>query len=239
MKFSATPQCFLSIACISNLLCGCASRTEPAVTKPLPESTPSPATIESDSRRKELPEAVFTINGKAMRGWQITDFGGNGGVTVKDGVIKIDMGAELTGIHWTNESVLPKMNYEIELDAMKVDGGDFFCGLTVPVSNSFCTLIVGGWGGGIVGISSINGADASENDSTRSLYFPRDRWYHIRLQVRADKIAAWIDGDKVFDVELEGRKISMRGGEIESSIPLGVATYQTTALVRNIRLKTL
>ena len=147
------------------------------------------------------------------------------------------MGAELSGINWTNAEVLPKINYEIELDAMKLEGSDFFCGLTIPYSNSFFSLIVGGWGGGIVGISNLNGADASENDTTRNLYFERNRWFHIRVRVTPEKIEAWIDQDKVVDLEIDGRRISMRGGDIERSIPLGIATWQTSAVVKNIRLK--
>ena len=38
------------------------------------------------------------------------------------------------------------------------------------------------------------------------------------------------------DVKLEGRRISMRPGEIEASKPLGYATYQTSAVVRSLQL---
>jgi hypothetical protein len=235
MKFGA--RFTLSFVLVA-FFAGCASQ------KPAPISAPQPPAVEnvpasSTTPTRALPDAVLTLNGKALRGWQITDFGGHGDVTVQNGEIKIEQGAELTGINWTNADVLPKTNYEIELDAMKLDGYDFFCGLTIPYSNSFCTFIVGGWGGGIVGISNINGADASENDTTRNLYFEKNRWFHIRVRVTPEKIMAWIDGDNVVDVEILGRRISMRGGEIESSIPLGVATYQTTALVKNIKLRTL
>ena len=52
-----------------------------------------------------------------------------------------------------NTNEIPKINYEVALDAMRVSGSDFFCGLTVPVNDSFCSLIVGGWGGGLGGVS--------------------------------------------------------------------------------------
>ena len=58
----------------------------------------------------------------------------------------------MTGITWTNE--VPTNNYEISLEAMRVEGSDFFCALTFPVGNDPCSFIVGGWGGGVVGLSS-------------------------------------------------------------------------------------
>ncbi len=179
------------------------------------------------------------FNGKNLDGWAVTDFGGHGEVSVENGEIKINMGSELTGVNWTNAAILPKTNYEIELDAMRREGGDFFCGLTFPVNDSFCSLILGGWGGGVVGISSIDRMDASENETSRNLYFERNRWYHVRVQVAPQKILVWIDQEKTIDVEITGRKISMRPGDIERSVPLGIATWQTSAALKNIRLKPL
>jgi hypothetical protein len=132
---------------------------------------------------------------------------------------------------------LPKNNYEIELDAMKVQGSDFCCGLTFPVQNSFCSLILGGWGGGVVGLSSIDGMDASENETTKSLYFKPDRWYHVRLRVTDKKIETWLDSELIINVEIEGRQIAMRFGEIYRSKPLGIATYTTSAALKNIQMR--
>jgi hypothetical protein len=131
------------------------------------------------------------------------------------------------------------MNYEIELEAMKVEGGDFFCGLTFPVGESFASLIVGGWGGGVVGISSLDGLDASENETMKSLYFEPKRWFRIGLRVTPNRLVAMIDGATVIDVDTTGKKVHLRVGEIDLSKPLGVATYQTTAALRNIRVREL
>ena len=239
MKFCARCN-FVLVLSFALAFVGCVSqKTSSDTTAQI--STPKQAKqeISSESNSKELPGAVLSLNGKDIAGWQITDFGGRGEIIAQNGEIKIGMGAELSGINWTNAAALPKTNYEIELDAMKVDGYDFFCGLTIPFSDSFCTFVVGGWGGGVVGISSVNGADASENDTTRNLYFEKNRWFHIRVRVTPEKIMAWIDQDNVVDLEVLGRRISMRGGEIESSIPLGIATWQTSAAVKNIRMKKL
>lgn len=177
------------------------------------------------------------FDGKGLAGWQITDFGGHGLVNCESGMVVLDMGDTLTGINWTNDT--PKVNYEIALDAMRVQGSDFFCGLTFPVKDSYCSLILGGWGGAVVGISSVDGEDASENETTQFIKFEPGQWYRVRVRVTEAKIEAWLDQKKIVNLETEGKKISLRFGEIESSKPLGIATYQTTGALRGIKIRRL
>ncbi|NOX55178.1 MAG: DUF1080 domain-containing protein [Planctomycetes bacterium] len=181
---------------------------------------------------------ISLFDGKTLKGWKITDFGGQGEVTVKDGQLILGMGADLTGITWTHPEKLPKIDYEVSLDAMRVDGTDFFCGLTFPVKDSPCTLIVGGWGGGLCGLSSLDGMDASENETSTFMDFKNGRWYHIRLRVTGKRIQAWIDDEKIVDVDITDRKLSVRI-EVELSRPFGIATWQTTAALKNIRIRRL
>jgi Domain of Unknown Function (DUF1080) len=178
------------------------------------------------------------FDGKTLTNWAATDFAGHGAVTVESGQIKIPMGDDLSGITWTN-GPLPKTDYEISLDAERVDGGDFFCGLTFPVADSSCSLIVGGWGGGIVGLSSLDGQDASENETSRSMSFETGRWYHVVLRVTPKKIQAWLDKEKIIDVSIVDRKVSLRAGPIYLCEPLGVATYSTTAELKDFKLRLL
>jgi hypothetical protein len=176
------------------------------------------------------------FDGKTLNHWAATDFAGHGDITVDKGQIKIAMGADLSGITWTN-GPLPRVNYEVSLLAQKVDGSDFFCGLTFPVTNSSCSLILGGWGGGIVGLSSLDDADASENDTTRSMSFDNNHWYHIVLRVTPSKIEAWVDDKKLVDASIVGRKVSLRPGPIYLCEPLGVATYVTTTELKDFKLR--
>jgi hypothetical protein len=184
------------------------------------------------------PDWTPLFDGVSLSNWAVADFSGHGQVNVQDGQIKILMGQELSGIAWTN-GLLPRTGYEICLDAMKVDGGDFFCGLTFPVADSSCSLILGGWGGGIVGLSSLDDEDASENETTRSLYFDTNRWYHVLLRVTPPKIEAWLDDKKIIDASITGRKVSLRPGSIYLCEPLGVATYSTTGALKNFKLRIL
>ena len=177
------------------------------------------------------------FDGKSLGQWKSTEFGGEGKVSVANGQINLQAGANLTGITWSG-TALPKTNYEISLEAKKTDGSDFFCGLTFPVANSFCSLIVGGWGGGIVGLSSIDGHDASENETTQVMSFPDNRWFKIRVKVTPAKIEAWLDDKKVADVVTTGHQIDIRP-EVELSKPLGIATWMTGAAFRDIKIRRL
>ena len=185
------------------------------------------------------------FDGKTLAGWAQSGFEGEADVKVvhsfKDGraAIVIDQGVTLSGITSTRGAALPRVNYEVTLEAMKLAGADFFCGLTFPVGKSACTLIVGGWGGMVVGISSIDHADASENDTTQGMEFALNRWYRIRVRVTEQKIEAWIDDEQKLEVETKGRIIGLRPGDIQKSLPLGIAAYMTSAAVRDIRLRRL
>ena len=158
-------------------------------------------------------------------------------MAVKDGVITLPQGGDLTGINL--EAAPATMSYEVELQAMRVEGDDFFCGFTFPVADKCVTFIVGGWGGSVVGISNVNGDSASENETAQFRKFDKGKWYRIRVRVTKAKIEAWIDAEQVVDLETEGKQIDMRIGEIESSKPFGIATWRTAGAVKDIRWRKL
>jgi hypothetical protein len=172
------------------------------------------------------------FDGRALGQWKPTPFGGEGEVSVDRGLLRIAMGADLSGVTWQGD--FPRQSFEIALEARRVDGSDFFCGLTFPVARSHCSLIVGGWGGGVVGLSSIDGQDAANNATTRVMSFTSDRWDAIRVRVTPDRLTCFLDDDQIVDQPLAGHEISVRE-EVAASQPLGIATYATTAELRNIR----
>jgi hypothetical protein len=176
------------------------------------------------------------FDGASLKGWQETPFTRHGTVTVADSVITLGKGY-MTGI--TRTEPFPHSNYEIRLEAMRVEGSDFFAGITFPVHDSFCTWINGGWGGMLVGLSSLDGNDASENDTRTAVDFDNGRWYALRLAVTDNRIQAWIDGSLVIDIDYSGMEVSLRPGETELSTPLGIASYSTTAKLRKIEYRPL
>ena len=172
------------------------------------------------------------FDGASLGGWKKTPFGGEGEVSVEDGSILIDRGSKMSGITWTKD--IPKQDYEIELDALRVDGKDFFCGITFPVGDDLCSFIVGGWGGGCVGLSNIDEKDAAHNDTTSYKQFESGRWYKIRLSVTSESISCWIDGERVVNQAINGKTVSIRNEMIEST-PLGISSFLTVSRVKNIR----
>ena len=176
------------------------------------------------------------FNGKSLGDWKESDFGTEGNIQVKDGQIIIGAADGCSGITWKGK--FPKTDYEISLQAKRVDGSDFFCGLTFPVGDDPCSFIVGGWGGGLVGLSSIDGEDAANNNTSSDMKFDDNRWYTIRVRVNKARIVCWIDKEQKVDQPLEGVKISIRG-EVEASKPLGIATWHTTGAIRDIKWREL
>lgn len=174
------------------------------------------------------------FDGASLGQWKPTPFGGEGEVHVEAGEIVLERGNDLTGITWTGE--LPRVGYEIEVQAKRVSGNDFFCGLTFPVADAHCSFIVGGWAGAVTGFSSLDGQDASENETTRVRNYEQNRWYTIRVRVGADRLQAFVDEEPFADVKTTGRRISIRP-EVEDSRPLGIASWRTKAALRAIRLR--
>lgn len=198
-----------------------------------PAAAPA-APVQKQTTPADVPAEMSLFDGKTLGDWKITDFGGQGKVYVKDGAIHLEHGNDMTGVTWAGPLV--RMNYEITLEAMRVSGSDFFCGLTFPVNEKHCSLILGGWGGTVCGLSNIDYYDAANNETTRLISFENGKWYHVRLRVTPKKIQAWLDGEELVDVEIEGRKIGIRP-EVDLSQPLGIATWQTAGAVRNIIIK--
>lgn len=176
------------------------------------------------------------FDGERLGDWKVTAFGGEGEVGVVEGAIRIGMGADLSGITWQGE--FPEQSYEIALEARRVDGNDFFCGLTFPVGDDACSLILGGWGGAVTGLSSIDGHDAADNGTTQVKAYETDRWYDVVVRVTPERIECFLDGEPIIDQPLEGHTVSIRA-EVEPSRPLGISTYATTGEVRKLRWRPL
>ena len=205
MKFSRPSFCMLFCAVVCLCVCLCAVHPAGSQDAQVPvgrdgkpvATAKEKATAKDKAKDKAKVEWISLFDGKTLTGWESTKFGGEGDVSVKNGKLILDFGVDLTGVHTKRK--LPKINYEVELEAMRVEGSDFFCGFTFPVNDSFCSLIVGGWGGGVCGISSLDGLDASENETTTYRGFKKGTWYPVRVRVTEDKIQAWVEKKLIVD----------------------------------------
>jgi hypothetical protein len=177
------------------------------------------------------------FDGRSLEGWRETPFTGRGKVRVEKGAIVLGAGNPMTGI--TRAAAPARTNYEVRWEAARLDGSDFFSSLTFPVGDDYCTWVTGGWGGDIVGLSNLDGWDASDNETRTYFDFEKGRWYALRLQVTPERIRAWIDGQPLIDASIKGRSVSLRFGDIELSAPFGFASYGTTGALRKIEYRML
>lgn len=179
---------------------------------------------------------ISLIPEKDLEGWEVTDFYGHGEVKRNGDVLVLTPGKPLTGITYKRE--FPKEHFEIEMEARRVKGDDFLCGLTFPVGKGFCSFIGGGWGGGLVGLSSINGSDAAENSTSSNFDFKNGQWYKFRIVVDKEFVRGWVDEKEMFAQEREGHEFATRI-EVYASQPLGQCVFRSEVEVRNFRWRPL
>ena len=196
---------------------------------------PAPA-AKPDEKKSPPPKWKDLFDGKTLTGWKVPDFGGQGKVYVKDGTIVMERGSMMTGVTWTGKVL--RNNYELTLEGMRLDGSDFFCTTTFPVGDEPCTLVVGGWGGELIGLSNVDYQDASENLTSSTMDFKNHKWYRVRIRVTDAAIQAWINDQQVVNQPRKDHKFGIRM-EVELCRPLGIATWDTTGAVRKIRVRAL
>lgn len=226
---------FLGGLFLAALGLGSCARLQPPAAAPNAEA-PAPATLPAQAGAASGGWQTL-FDGKTLNGWQSADFFGPGKVHVQDGALVMERGKHMTGVTYTKGD-FPKMDYELTLEGKRVAGNDFFCTTTFPVGKDFCSLVVGGWSGTVVGLSSLDFMDASMNETRSDRDFTTGQWYRIRLRVSPRRIEAWLDDEKVVDQDTADRKISIRV-ECNASTPFGIATYETTGAVRNVRVRSL
>lgn len=168
--------------------------------------------------------------------WRTTPFANHGEVRIKEDLVSLDPGAPMTGV--TAPDFKPRLNYEIRFEASRLRGNDFFTSLTFPYKDSHATWVNGGWGGDIIGISSIDNWDASENETRAYFNFENNRFYRFRLQVSATHIKAWIDDKQVIDLAVNGRAIGLRRG-MDLTMPLSLFSYNTASSIRKVEYRIL
>jgi hypothetical protein len=183
------------------------------------------------------PETLVLFDGKSLAGWTKTDFAHSGEVKVEDGAIVLRAGRSMTGITTTRKD-LPTLNYELTYEATRLEGRDFFAAATFPVAKSHITLVNGGWGGNVTGLSSLDGSDASENETTAFVKYENGTPYRFRVWVTDKVIRCWVDDRQEVAVNIEDRKVDTRI-ETDANKPLGFATYESTGVVRKIQVRRL
>ncbi|MDP6542525.1 MAG: DUF1080 domain-containing protein [Phycisphaerae bacterium] len=184
-------------------------------------------------------QEVELFNGRDLTGWNILTkeyFDMPGKVSVKDGAMILGSGSELTGVQWGGEML--RTDFTVSLEARRVDGSDFFCGLTFPVGKGYVSLILGGWGGMVVGLSNVDDMAANENATTQAIEFVKNKWYSIEVTVSEGYVRVWLDDEKIIEQVIKGKRFDIWPQQ-ELLRPLGVSTYCTVGAIRRFAVKRL
>ncbi|MBM3762375.1 MAG: DUF1080 domain-containing protein [Acidobacteria bacterium] len=179
---------------------------------------------------------VLMQDWQPLEAWKPTPFPKLTEPRIEGRRIELPPGAPMTGV--TAKQFDLKSNYEIRFEAARVRGNDFFCSLTFPYGDSHATWVNGGWGGDIVGVSSIDNWDASENETRTYFTFEEGRFYRFRIQVTNGHIKTWIDDKLIVDLAVNGRTIGLRRG-MGLTRPLSLFSYNTAATIRNVEYRSL
>lgn len=192
--------------------------------EPTPPSPPAPP----------WQDLLAGVTADSLSNWKKCGFGGEGEVLFDDGRLVLAQGEPLTGITWAGSPEMPRGEYEIEVEAARLLGTDFFCALTFPIGEQSASVILGGWGGSLVGLSCIDGEDASQNATKTFRGFERERFYRLRVKVTNDRVQGVLDDtDVLFDVDRRAHAFAVRT-EVERCRPLGIASYNTRAAIRRL-----
>lgn len=265
ISFPANTLLRLALVCVSlvALVCGLCSCTNPSTSTTAPAkdaaTKSAPATVNATTATIAAGEQgnnsagkaatttpstfpagkwVSLFDGQTLTGWKVLPWAKAGKVYAEKDQLHLGTGDSGTGVVYTG--IVPRVNYEIELDAMRAEGADFFCGMTVPVDKDSITLILGGWGGTMTGLSCLEFRDASDNETSQTIDYENGKWYRVRMRVTAKAIVVWLDEKKIISVDrtIENRKIGVRW-EVEDCMPLGFATWRTHGALRDIHIRTL
>jgi hypothetical protein len=216
---------------------GCQPNSPSESIKPTSTVAPPVATrpvIAPPAKPKDEWKKLF--DGRTLAGWKVPKLGGEGRVHVENGAIVLEQGGQMTAIAYTGD--VPDNNYEVSLEGRRLEGSDFFCTTTFRVGDKPCTLVVGGWGGSLVGLSNVDGHDASENPTMTQMTFEEKRWYRVRIRVTDAAIEAWIGDRQVVKQPRKDHRFNIRM-ECDECRPLGICTWSTKGEVRDIQIRRL
>ena len=176
------------------------------------------------------------FDGADLSAWEAGVFGEDPEFEVRDGGVVLPQGVPLAGL--THRGAPPVTPFEAEFDVTKEYGADFFLAVTFPVRGEHLTLVLGGWGGVVCGLSCLDGEDASGNDTRTLRSFPDGSRYRVRLAVTDQRVRVDVDGELLLEAGLEGRDLTIRP-EVEPSVPFGVASFATQTILHGVRVRPL
>ena len=156
-------------------------------------------------------------------------------VHAEDGQLIFETGGMGTSIAWTR--AFPRADYEVSVEARRLEGNGAFCHMAFRVGATHCFLVVGGMGN-IVALDEVDKLNMHGNETTTRMDFEQERWYTIRLRVTRERVVVWLGDRKVIDLSGAADRLSLPFAW-QGLMPFGVGTWQTKAAMRNIKLRRL
>lgn len=192
--------------------------------------------VAHESALPHTPEPIVRelFDGTNLEEWQLGVYGEPDDYELQGDGVVIPQTAALAGMTYTG--ALPEAPYRLVVEATKLYGGDFFLGVTFPVRDAHLTLVVGGWGGVVSGLSSLDGKDAARNATKTVRHFPNGKRHVVAIEVDDARVDVTIDGEPFLGTSLEGVELGMRV-EVEPSRPLGIATFATSTLLHRVSVE--
>ncbi len=190
------------------------------------------------------PRAFDLLSPALLPHWQSAAMPDSGRVEITPASLTLHPGQPMTGVRFAgdwDQLALPWIDYALHFEARRLAGSDFFATCTFPVGapDRCVSFVLGGWGGGLIGISNIDYLNASENSTRGELRFEDGRWYRLRIEVRVHDLRVWLDGRPIVNTSIKGRHLSLRTGDIALCAPLGFATWYTHGEVRAVSMERL
>lgn len=179
-------------------------------------------------------EVLF--DGRDLSAWKAGVFGEFPEFDLAEDGVVIPQGVPLAGL--TYQGTPPTPPFEAVFDVTKEFGADFFFSVTFPVRGEHLTLVLGGWGGVVCGLSCLDGEDASGNDTRTLKNFPDGSRYRVTLAVTDERVRVGLDGEPLIDADLRGRELELRP-EVDPSVPFGVATFATQSILHGVSVRQL
>ncbi len=175
------------------------------------------------------------FDGRTLGGWRVVEggpFTRHGRVSVENKQITLERGDPQTGIAWSGD--FPRVDYEVALDVMRLDGANDFATLVFPhLANS--TRLLCTWGPSTMAVE-VDGKAGEGNPTARTVAVKDSQWYRLRLRVTAPRLEVWLDDEKVVDLSTAGQSLTLHPDCLPLQ-PFGIYSWLTRSAVRNLRFR--
>ena len=175
------------------------------------------------------------FDGNDLSEWDVGVFGYPGAFDVEEDGVIIPQSMSLAGLTYAGEP--PSPPFVLTVEATRAFGSDFFLGVTFPVREAHLTLVLGGWGGNVCGLSCIDGKDASSNETRTLMSFPNGKRQTVVIDVSNERVEARVNGRVIVDQALaDDTRLSLRT-EVTPNAPLGVASFATSTTLHRVSVR--